>query len=257
MKVVILCGGEGTRLREETEYKPKPMVTVGGIPLLIHIMKYYSNYGYKDFVLCLGYKGEMIREFFLDEFNSANDVILQVKDGQRKVSASKNYMKDWNIIFANTGLKAQTGARVKKIEKYIDTDDFFVTYGDGVSNVNLPAELELHKKTKAVVTLTGVHPRSKYGSMEIDGNIVTNFVEKPVLKDYINGGFYIFNKKIFEHLKNDDSCVLETSAFVDLAKKKKIAIYKHEDFWFSVDTYKEYLDINTMWDKGTRPWWKE
>lgn len=254
MKAVILCGGEGTRLREETEFKPKPMVNIGGIPLLVHIMKIYSYYGVSDFILCLGYKGEMIKKFFLEEYNLISDFELKFRNGKSILNSFSNDIDDLNIIFANTGLKAQTGSRIKKIEKYIDEDDFYVTYGDGVSDININELYDFYKKEGKSVVLTGVHPRSKYGSMEFEGNTVTKFVEKPILKDYINGGFYVFNKKIFDYLSSDDNCVLETSAFTKLADEKDIAVYRHNGFWFSVDTYKEYLSLNEMYDKGIRPW---
>jgi glucose-1-phosphate cytidylyltransferase len=257
MKVVILCGGQGTRLREETEYRPKPMVEIGGIPLLLHIMKMYSDQGHNEFILCLGYKGEQIRDFFLNKHNNLTDVEIKIGKEKTEVKSFKNYMENWKITLANTGLNAQTGARIKKIQKYIDDEDFLVTYGDGVSDVDINKIIELHKKEGNFVTLTGVHPRSKYGTMELKGNKIVKFMEKPVLKEYVNGGFYVFNKKAFDYLVKDDDCVLETYAFTKLAEVQKIGMYNHDGFWFAVDTYKEYLDLNKLWDTGKKPWWKE
>ncbi|MEM4368591.1 MAG: sugar phosphate nucleotidyltransferase, partial [Candidatus Anstonellales archaeon] len=163
MKVVILCGGEGTRLREETEYKPKPMVTIGGLPILWHIMKIYSHYGFNEFILCLGYKGEMIKQFFLNLETMKNDFTINLKNRKMDLIHKKDDFEDWTITFAETGLRAMTGARIKKIEKYVSEDEFFVTYGDGLTSHNILDELNFHRKMKTIATLTGVHPHSKFG----------------------------------------------------------------------------------------------
>ncbi|VVC01779.1 Bifunctional protein GlmU [uncultured archaeon] len=236
MKVVILCGGEGTRLREETEYRPKPMVAIGGMPILWHIMKYYSSFGFSEFVLCLGYKGEMIKEFF---------------QGLRDAGGESG----WEITFADTGLKAMTGARIKRVEKHITTDNFLVTYGDGLSNLDLNAEIAFHRRMGRAATLAGVHPHSKFGRVKADSSgVVSEFLEKPVLDDYVNGGFYVFQKEIMGCLSPDDPCVLETAPFEQLVEKRQMAMYRNEGFWHSMDTYKDFLDLNAMWDSGNRPW---
>jgi glucose-1-phosphate cytidylyltransferase len=231
--VVILCGGEGTRLREETEYKPKAMVTVGGMPIIWHIMKFYSHFGYDDFVLCLGYKGEMIQQFF----------------------SGQEMRQDFNITFADTGLKTMTGGRLARVERHIGTDCFLATYGDGVTNANIAEEVAFHKKSGTVGTLLGVHPHSRFGMVKADNRgMVEQFTEKPVLEDYINGGFYVFEKGIFEHLSQDENCVLETGPLSALAEKKQLSMFRHEGFWYAMDTYKDYLEINKMWDEGRRDW---
>ncbi|VVB58866.1 Bifunctional protein GlmU [Candidatus Anstonella stagnisolia] len=254
-KVVILCGGEGTRLREETEYKPKPMVTIGGIPILWHIMKTYAHWGFSDFILCLGYKGDLIKQFFLHHELMHNDFTLKLDGSAGKSVHRSSAAEDWSITFADTGLKSQTGSRLKRIEKYANGDDFLFTYGDGVSDIAIPKTLELHRKLGKTATISGVHPHSKVGLVQADAQgVVQKFSEKPVLNDYVNGGFMAFSKGIFDFLEEDESCVLETAPFSELVEKGRMAMYRHEGFWHCMDTYKDYLDLNRMWDIGKRPW---
>ncbi|MFH1471046.1 MAG: sugar phosphate nucleotidyltransferase [Candidatus Micrarchaeota archaeon] len=258
-KVVILCGGEGTRLREETEFKPKPMVTVGGLPILWHIMKIYSHYGFKDFVLCLGYRGDVVKQFFINHELMHNDLTIDMKDRHKDIVHRKGDDEDWTITFAETGLKAMTGARVKRIERYVDCDDFLLTYGDGLSDVDIKKLLDFHKKSRGIGTLTAVHPHSKWGMVRGDKEgKVTEFVEKPILYDYVNGGFYCFRKDFFDYLSSDEGCVMEGGPMGSLVGEKKLSMLKHEGFWFGMDTYKDYLDLNRMWDEGKTPWkvWK-
>lgn len=235
IKVAILCGGEGTRLREETENKPKPMVMVGGKPILWHIMKIYSIRGYNDFVLCLGYKGDVIKEYFKVHRDEID--------------------KDWDIVFADTGLKAQTGTRIKRAEKHINEDDFMATYGDAVADLDVTKVHEYHGKQGTVATLTAVHPHSKWGLVKSgkDG-LIQEFVEKPYLYDYVNGGFFAFKKRMFDYLEDKDDCVLEAKPFSKLVEEKQFSMYKHEGFWHSMDTYKDYLELNKIWDSGKPPW---
>ncbi|HIH30591.1 TPA: glucose-1-phosphate cytidylyltransferase [Candidatus Micrarchaeota archaeon] len=259
MKVVILCGGEGTRLREETEYKPKPMVTVGGLPILWHIMKIYSHFGFNEFVLCLGYRGEMIKQFFLSRELMSNDITIRLNDREHDIVHREKDDDDWTITFAETGLKSQTGSRIKRIEKYIGSDNFLATYGDAVSNIDIKDEIAFHRKKGALATLAGVHPHSKFGLVSAEKNgMVEKFVEKPVLYDYVNGGFYVFRRDIFDYLDADESCVLETGPFTALSEKRQLAMYRHEGFWHSMDTYKDYLELNKMCDEEKTPWkmWK-
>ena len=257
-KVVILSGGGGTRPREETEYKPKPLGSVGGLPILWHIMKTYSHYGFNDFVLCLGYKGEMIKQFFLNHELMHNDFTIRLgEQASHTVHRLKEECENWSITFVDTGLKSQTGARIKRIEKYIDSDYFLATYGDGLSDININSEIDFHKKLGVSATLAGVHPYSKFGLIQHEpSGIVSSFVEKPVLYDYVNGGFYVFNKEMFDHLDADESCVLEAAGgpLQQLVKNKKLAMYRHDGFWHSMDTYKDYLELNKMWDENNRPW---
>jgi glucose-1-phosphate cytidylyltransferase len=254
-KVVILCGGEGTRLREETEYKPKPMVTVGGLPIIWHVMKYYAHFGYTDFVLCLGYKGEMIKEFFLNQEKMHNDFTMRLSDRGSDVVRRQAGVEDWSITLADTGLKTMTGGRVARIEKYIDTDSFMVTYGDSLTDANLSGEVAFHEKMGTLATLLGVHPHSRFGMVKASpSGIVEQFTEKPVLEDYINGGFYIFERGIFDKLSKDEGCVLETHPLSSLAQDKRLSMFRHEGFWYAMDTYKDYMELNRMWDSGVRPW---
>ncbi len=258
-KVVILCGGEGTRLKEETEFKPKPMVTIGGMPVLWHIMKIYSHYGFNEFVLCLGYRGDAIKQFFLTHELMHNDFSIRLRDRKSDIVHRRGNEEDWTITFVETGLKAMTGARVKRIERYIDGDEFMLTYGDGLSDVNIKKILDFHEKKKRIGTMTAVHPHSKWGMVrEGESGIVREFVEKPVLEDYVNGGFYCFKKDFFDYISGDESCIMESEPFEKLVKARQFSMLKHGGFWFGMDTYKDYLDLNKMWDEGKTPWkvWK-
>ena len=259
MKAVILCGGLGTRLREETEFKPKPMVTVGGYPILWHIMKTYSHFGINDFVLCLGYKGDVIRQFFLNQEFMTNDITIGLK-GQKRMVHETSKIDDWNVTLVDTGANTMTGGRIKRIQKYISEDNFFVTYGDGVSDINISALLAHHKKIQTIGTLSGVNPQSRFGMIKSDqSGIVTEFVEKPVLyDDFVNGGYYVFKKDFFDYLSSDESCVLEKTPLSNLAEKKQLSLYKHRGFWACMDTYRDFMMLNEIWDSGKVPWkiWK-
>lgn len=259
MKVVILCGGKGTRLREETEYKPKPMVTVGGRPILWHIMKTYSHYGYKDFVLCLGYKGEMIRDYFLKFEEMVNDVTVKLRgDGRERVSFHQPAMlEDWTITFVDTGQETMTGSRIARIKPHVETEEsFLMTYGDGVSDVNLNELVAFHRRQGAIATITGMHQPSRFGVLEVADGRVAKFSEKPRLAGWINGGFAVFSREIFRYLSPDGDCVLEQEPLKTLAREQQLAVFQHPGFFFAVDTYKDYEEINAMWSKGIRPWVK-
>jgi len=260
MKAVILCGGQGTRLLEETEFKPKPMVPIGGMPIVWHIMKTYAHYGVTDFVLCLGYKGEMIKEYFLHQELMSHDVTVSLKKGKRIVHEGKGDVEDWDVTLADTGLHAMTGARVKRVEQYIGEDDFMLTYGDGLADLNIAKLLEHHRKMDTVATLTGSTPQSRFGLIKTDGRgMVTDFIEKPKMYDErVNGGFYAMKKKFFDYVEDDDSCVLETKPLATLAKQGQLSMYRHDGFWHCMDTYRDYMDLNAIWDSGKDPWkvWK-
>lgn len=254
MKIVILCGGFGTRLREETEYKPKPMVEIGDMPILWHIMKIYSTYGFNEFVLCLGYKGEMIKDYFYHYKMRNNDFSMDLKDGNITLFDSKEE-NDWNIILANTGLNSMTGARIKRIEKYIDTDQFMVTYGDGVTNLNVSELLKFHKKHKKIGTVTGVYPPSRYGELRIEDDRVVSFDEKPDTGVApISGGYFVFNKEFFDYLNTDESCVLEKEPLARLARNKQLKVYNHKGFWQCMDTYRDYTFLNDLWKSNKAQW---
>ncbi len=255
MKVVILCGGMGTRLREETEYKPKPMVMIGNRPILWHIMKIYSSYGYNDFVLCLGYKGEVIKEYFYHYEIMAND--FQVTLGQKNnLKIFHNHQeKDWKIILSDTGDKALKGSRLKKIEKYIDSDNFMVTYGDGVADIDIKKLVEFHKSHGKIATLTGVKPLSRFGELQVEGERVKEFTEKPQSSEgLINGGFFVFRKEIFNYLEDKDDCDLEYGALEELAKEGQLIVYRHDGFWACMDTYRDMEYLNKLWAQGKAEW---
>ena len=249
MKTIILCGGLGTRMKEETEFKPKAMVLVGGKPILWHIMKIYSYYGYNEFILALGYKGEMIRDYFLNQRTFLNDFTLNTYNNE--TTFYKNNCDDFKITFVDTGAESLTGERILKVKKYIDEDDFMVTYGDGVSDIDIKKLVSLHKKQGTIGTLSGVHPYSKYGLVKIDkkSNLVEGFDQKPQMYDYVSGGFMIFNKKAFDYFDNGQM----EDGLVKLAAKKQLSVYRHEGFWKAMDTYREMEELNELWIKN-RPW---
>ncbi|MBO06276.1 MAG: glucose-1-phosphate cytidylyltransferase [Parcubacteria group bacterium] len=223
MQVVVLCGGKGTRLSELTKEIPKPLIEIGNKPILFHIMNAYSNHGYKDFILCLGYKGTMIRDYF-----------------------NKNKNKDWNITFLNTGLETNKADRLKQTENFIKEENFFLTYGDDLSNVDIKNLSEYHKKNKKIVTLTAVQLQSPFGILDLnDSNEVIDFKEKPQLEYYMNGGYFVMNKKIFSYLKQGYD--LEKEALKELAKENQIIAFLHKGFWKSMNTLKDVIELNEMW----------
>ncbi|MGF7119208.1 glucose-1-phosphate cytidylyltransferase [Methanobacterium oryzae] len=255
MKVVLLCGGLGTRLKEETEFRPKPMVKIGEKPILWHIMKTYSHYGFKDFLICLGYKGNMIKEYFLNYKIMNNDFTIQLGNKENIEFHNNHTEYDWNITLVDTGMHSQTGSRVKKIENYIDDDYFLLTYGDGVANVNIRELVKFHKSHGKIGTMTGVHPSSRFGEFELAGNQVLEFNEKPQTKEgLINGGFFVFNKEFFKYLHEEEDCILEKSPLVDLAADGELMVYPHDGFWQCIDTYRELEVLNELWEKGETPW---
>jgi len=258
MKAVILCGGKGRRLGESTEYMPKPLVEVGGRPILWHILKIYSEQGVKDFILCLGYKGQMIKDYFLKLEEMNNDFVLDLRKN-KVYHLSDTEGLDITITFVDTGQEVMTGARIARIQKYIGTDeDFFMTYGDGVADIDLRTLYEHHKKMGKIATLTAVHPVYWYGLTEINDGMVIRFDEKPDMKDYINGGFMVFNKRVFDYLSTDPSCILEQEPLRRLASEGQLAGYVHQGFWKAVDTQKDLDDINRIY-KESAPWviWKK
>ncbi|MFA5108780.1 MAG: glucose-1-phosphate cytidylyltransferase [Candidatus Micrarchaeia archaeon] len=252
--VIILCGGQGTRLKEETEFRPKPMVQIGGTPILEHIMRTYAHFGCRKFILCLGYKGEMIKQHFLLRDMAPGDLTINLKDKNHSHAYKFGSGEDWEITFADTGLNTSTGARIKKIEKYVKNDNFFVTYGDGVSDINISNLAKFHLEQGTHATLTGVRPPSRFGLLELEGNKVKKFREKPLIDEHVNGGYYVFNKAVFAHLSEDDSCTLEKEPLQNLVSNNQLSIYKHDGFWHMMDTYKDYLDLNAIWDSNNAKW---
>ncbi len=234
MDVVILCGGKGIRLSEYTEFVPKPLIEIGGKPILLHIMNLYAYYGFKDFIICLGYKGDMIRQYFIDNKNSG-----------------------WNINLVDTGEDSTKAERLLKVKKYIKNEDFFLTYGDDLSDVDIKKLYNFHKSNNRIVTLTAVKPESNYGILNLQGNSVTSFIEKPKMKEWINGGYFVINKKIFEYMK--PKLELEKEVFKELVKKGEIGAFKYEGFWKSMNTLKDVNEFNDLYNNNKKPWikWKE
>lgn len=256
MQVVILCGGLGTRLREETEFRPKPMVNIGTRPILWHIMKIYSYYGYNDFILCLGYKGEMIKDYFYHYELMNNDVTLEIGHQENiKIYQNNNSENNWRITLADTGENSLKGARLKKIEKYIEGDEFFMTYGDGVANIDIKALREFHHSHRKLATVTGVNPSSRFGELKINGDLVEAFREKPdVASSYVSGGFFVFNKEIFNYLSTDDHCDLEVGPLEKIANEGQLKIYKHSGSWACMDTIRDMDYLNKLWNDNKAFW---
>lgn len=252
INVVVLCGGRGTRLVEETEYRPKPMIRIGELPILVHIMNIYSASGFRRFVLPLGYKGEMIKDYFLNFDYYTNDFTLELSS-QKAITPHSRLHPDWRITLANTGLETLTGGRIKRVEPYIEGETFMVTYGDGVADIDLDLLLAQHRKMGKLATVTGVHPLTRFGELEVADGLVREFREKPQVKTgLINGGFFVFQRGIFDYLTED--CSLEKEPLENLARDGELAIYRHEGFWHCMDTYRDMESLNQLWNSGKAPW---
>lgn len=250
--VMILAGGFGTRLREETEFRPKPMVPIGGKPIIWHIMKLYAHYGFRRFIICLGYKGHLIKDYFLNYHRQGIDLTIHTK--QDKVIEHQVNAEDWEITLVDTGYDCLTGGRVARAECYVDTDYFLLTYGDGLANINLDELVTFHSNHKKLITLTGVQPSSRFGYLSLDGNQVTSFSEKKRLNDeWINGGFFIINKGFFSYLSTDASCILEQEPLRQAAEDRQLMMYKHHGFWQCMDTIREHEHLEALWEKSA-PW---
>lgn len=257
MKVVILCGGKGTRLREETEYRPKPMVPIGPRPILWHIMKTYAHHGHKDFVLCLGYKGDLIKDYFRNYLWNSSDATLSLGRGGTVQFHDKHDEEDWRVTLADTGENSMTAYRIRQIEKYLGDDpDFLLTYGDGVGDVDVGAAIRQHRGNGAVCTLTAVHPPGRFGELGLAaGDTVQSFNEKPQTEGgFINGGFMVCRREIFRYLPDDPTMMLEQGPLKALAGEGKLGAYKHTGFWQPMDTYQEFSLLNKLWESGNAPW---
>lgn len=254
MKVVILCGGQGTRLREETEYRPKPLVDIGGRPILWHIMKMYAAHGLKDFILCLGYRGSMIKEYFLNYEAMNNDFTICLGRQNHLDYHGAHQEQDFHVTLAETGLETMTGGRVKRAERYVDADTFMVTYGDGVADLDIAALLRFHQAHGRLATVTTVRPISRFGILDVgEAGEVVNFAEKPQLDGWASAGFFVFNRGIFDYLTGDD-CILEREPLEQLARDKQLMAYRHDGFFYAMDTYREYKHLNELWTSGHAPW---
>ena len=253
MKVVLLAGGLGTRLAEETDVRPKPMVEIGGMPILWHIMKIYSSFGYHDFVICLGYKGYLIKEYFANYFLHQSDVTISLRDNGVKVHTS--HAESWNITLVDTGNETMTGGRIKRIQPHIGNETFMLTYGDGLSDVNIKDLVDYHHEHHKLCTVTTVQPSGKFGAVEMDANnAVLSFLEKPKGDGaWINGGFFVCQPEVFNYLTNDTT-VFEQEPMEKLANSGNMMAFKHEGFWRPMDTLKDKNDLNALWNQHQAPW---
>jgi glucose-1-phosphate cytidylyltransferase len=253
MKAVLLAGGLGTRMREETEFRPKPMVEVGGRPVLWHIMKVLGAQGITDFIICAGYKSEYIKNYFYNDGASNLDFTVRLGDQSSTVFHGSHDEFDWTVTVADTGDSTMTGGRIKMIEKYVQGETFLATYGDGIADINVKALLEFHNSHGKTATMTVTQPTSRFGVVEIeDSGIVSQFREKPKVNDWINMGYFVFKPLVFDYLSLDS--VLEDSPLRDLASHKELGAFRHSGFWQPMDTYRESLLLNSLWDKGQAPW---
>ncbi len=254
LDVVILCGGLGTRLREETEFKPKPMVEIGGRPILWHIMKHYAHFGAGRFVLCLGYRGDVIRDYFLNYRQHNSDFEIDMATGTVR-TLSNGHDENWRVVLAETGPDSLTGTRIKRALPYIRGDRFLATYGDGVADVDIDALLAQHLASGRLATVTAVHPSSRFGELSIEGGLVRGFQEKPQVTDgWINGGFFVFERAAFDRIGPDENVPLETAVVETLAREGQLGVYRHNGFWQCMDTYREMQLLNEMWESGRAPW---
>lgn len=252
MKVVILAGGLGTRLREITEVKPKPMVEIGGRPILWHIMKSYAAYGFNEFVIALGYKGEVIKNYFLNYHYYNHDLVISLKKGE--VSVQNGNCEDWNIHLLETGIATQTGGRLKLAAEYIGDEPFMFTYGDGVATVDLDRLLAFHKEQGKLATVTAVRPPSRFGGIVFDGDLVSKFEEKPQIgAGWVNGGFFVVEPGIVDYISGS-STIWERESMENLAQAQELAAFRHEGFWQCMDTLRDVRLLENLWDEGNAPW---
>jgi len=253
LKVVILAGGFGSRLSEETDLKPKPMIEIGEKPILWHIMKIYSHYGFNEFIICLGYKAYMIKEYFANYFIHSSDVTIDLSKNKVEVLGSK--AEPWKVTLIDTGLNTMTGGRIKRIQKYIGNETFMLTYGDGIMDVNLKELLEFHKEKANYATVTATQPYARFGALDLDNNHnVLSFHEKPTGDGvWVNGGFFILEPEVFKYIKDDQS-IWEREALEKLSEEKKLNAYKHTGFWKCMDTLRDKRELEQLWQAGKAPW---
>lgn len=258
MKTVILAGGYGTRISEETSIMPKPMVQIGNMPILWHIMKMYSSYGHTDFIICCGYKGHVIKKFFADYFLRKVNVTFDLKNNSMEVLS--NSVEPWKVTLIDTGEKTMTGGRLKRIQEYVGNERFFLTYGDGVSDIDFDKLVDFHDKQKTLATLTAVQPPGRFGAfnLEQDNNLIENFREKPTGGDghgsaWINGGFFVLEPEIFKYIKGDET-IWEREPMEALANKNQLSAYRHSDYWQNMDTLHDKNVLDKIWNQGNPPW---
>lgn len=254
MKTVILAGGLGTRLSEETDLRPKPMVEIGCKPILWHIMKIYSHYGYNDFIICCGYKSYFIKDYFYHYYMHSSDITVDLTSN--KITYHNSTSEPWKITLVDTGLDTMTGGRIKRVQKYIGNEPFMLTYGDGVGNINIPELINFHKQNKKTVTLTAVLPDGKFGALQLNNSDdITEFREKPAGDgSWINGGFFVCEPKVFDYITKGDSTIFEREPLEKLAADKQLKAYKHTGFWKPMDTLKQKIELNSLWNSDNPPW---
>jgi glucose-1-phosphate cytidylyltransferase len=254
VKAIVLCGGLGTRLREETEFRPKPLVDIGGRPILWHIMKTYAHYGFREFILCLGYRGSMIKEYFLNYEAMNNDFTICLGQKFHVHYNGHHQEQQFQVTLADTGQETNTGGRVKRVQKYLDGGPFFLTYGDGVADIDIPRLLEFHKSHGRLATVTTVPPISRFGIMDIDPESkVLNFTEKPKSKEWASAGYFVLEPEVMEYIGGDD-CIFERDALEKLAAEGELMAYRHDGFFYAMDTFREYQVLNQLWNSGQAPW---
>lgn len=255
MKVVILCGGYGTRIRDVAEDIPKPMMPIGRYPILWHIMKYYASHGHRDFVLCLGYKGHVIKDFFLNYEARTNDFTIALGRRDEISFHSEHSEADWRVTLAETGLDAMTGARIHRIRKYVADEDFMLTYGDGVGDIDIDTLTRFHAGHGRVLTVTGVRPPGRFGELVHEDGVIAEFNEKPqATGGRISGGFFVATSKIFDYLSDDEDLVFEQQPMRSLVGDRQVMVFEHDGFWQPMDTSREYQLLNSLYNKGKAPW---
>lgn len=254
MKVVLLAGGLGTRLSEETDIKPKPMVEIGGMPILWHIMKIYSHYGFNEFVVCAGYKAYFVKDFFYHYFMHSSDMTFDMQEN--KVIYHNSHAEPWKVTIVDTGLNTMTGGRIKRIQRFIGDEPFMLTYGDGVSNIDIPELIKKHEASGKIATLTAVQPSGKFGALQItDQNQITAFKEKPQGDGaWINGGFFVCKPQVFDYINDGDGTIWERGPLEGIAHDGGLNAYRHTGFWKPMDTLRDKLELNEMWEEHKAPW---
>jgi glucose-1-phosphate cytidylyltransferase len=255
MKIVILCGGLGTRLREETEFRPKPLVEIGGKPVLWHIMKIFAHYGLRDFVMCLGYKGNLIKEYFLNYEAMNNDLVVQLGTHSSVKYLGEHSEQDYTVTLADTGATAMTGARVKRVHRHVGNERFMVAYGDGLADIDLDKLIAFHEEHRRLATITTVRVPGRFGVVDAnDAGQVQRFREKPTQDSWISAGFFVFEPKVFEYLAADDACTLERDPLERLAHEGQLMAYRHSGEFYPMDTYRDHVALNELWSSGRAPW---
>jgi glucose-1-phosphate cytidylyltransferase len=254
VKVVLLAGGYGTRIAEETEVKPKPMIEIGGKPILWHIMKIYSHYGFNDFIILLGYKGYYIKEYFANYFLHQSDVTIDLQTNSMDVHS--NTSEPWKVTLVDTGLDTMTGGRIKRAQQHIGNETFLLTYGDGVSDIDIAKSIEFHRLHGKVVTMTAIQPEARFGNLDIDQNLnINRFMEKPKSEaGWINGGFFVCEPEVFDYISEDESCIFEQAPLQNIAKDGKMSAFKHTGFWQPMDTLRDNQKLNKLWKESQAPW---